>query len=338
MIVDHLRSFPSLFEPFTGRGRMWASAAEGFFAVSGCLVGILRGAEVRDGRAREAASKLLHRAARLYVWSVGLTLAFTVWGRLLSDPPVLTLGISRDPLPLLLAKAVCLRYTYGLADMLPLYAVFLASAPLALVLLVTGRTWLVVAASLGVWIGGLLMPAPICVTRSAFSDVSWQICFFLPLVAGYHADAIHRTWTGLSARTRAASMVLLALVSLGLGYLSWLDRFRRALWPGHAHVLRVLFDKVRVGPGRLFVAAVWLVFLYAVVKRFEPTVLRSVGRFFEPLGRNSLYVYIVQSALVFPLFNLYARSFWIATAEDVLVLGAVWVMVEKRVLFAWIPR
>jgi hypothetical protein len=142
----------------------------------------------------------------------------------------------------------------------------------------------------------------------------------------------------LAAGTRALSIVVLVLVSFGLGYLSWLDRFRRALWPGHERVFRFLFDKVRVGPGRLLVAAVWLVCLYAIVKRFEPAILRSVGRFFEPLGRNSLYVYIVQSALVFPLFNLYVRTFWVATAEDVLVLGAVWVMVKKRVLFDWIPR
>ncbi len=100
----------------------------------------------------------------------------------------------------------------------------------------------------------------------------------------------------------------------------------------------VLFDKVRVGPGRLVVAAIWLVFLYAIVKRFEPMVMRWTGWFLEPFGRNSHYVYIVQSALVFPLFNPFVRSFWVATVEEVFVLAAVWVMVKKRVLFDWIPR
>ncbi len=338
MIVDHLRSFPSLFEPFTGRGRMWASAAEGFFAVSGCLVGILRGAEVRQGRGAEAASKLLRRAGRLYVWSVGLTLLFTAWGRLMVSAPDVTLGLSADPPLALVLKAFCLRYTYGLADMLPLYALFLTAAPLALVLLARRHTLLVLAASLSVWVGGLLMPAPINLTRSSLSDVSWQVCFFLPLVAGYHVETLRGAWARIGKRTRSLGSVVLTVLSLGLGYLSWLDRFRKALWLEHPDLSPFLFDKVRVGPGRLVVAAVWLVFLYAIVKRFEPAVIRGIGWFLGPLGRNSLYVYIVQSALVFPLFNLYARSLWVATAEDLLVLAAVWVMVNRRVLFDWIPR
>jgi hypothetical protein len=338
MIVDHLRSFPSLFEPFTGRGRMWASAAEGFFAVSGCLVGILRGAEVRRGRFQEAAAKLLRRSGRLYLWSVGLTLLYTAWGRLMIQPPAVTLGLVSDPPLRLVLKAICLRYTYGLADILPLYALFLAAAPLALVLLSRGQTLLVLAASLSVWIGGLLMPAAINLTRSSLSDFSWQACFFLALVAGYHAGTLRSLWARLGEGARSLGLITVAALSVGLGYLSWLDRFRNGLWPAHPGLSSFLFDKVRVGPGRLAVAAVWLVFLYAIVKRFEPAVMRWTGWFLEPLGRNSLYVYIVQSALVFPLFNLFVGSFWLATVEDAFVLAAVWVMVKRRVLFDWIPR
>src|SRR5262245_56218398 len=38
ILVDHIHWFPSLFEPLTGCGQLWASAAEGFLLISGFLV------------------------------------------------------------------------------------------------------------------------------------------------------------------------------------------------------------------------------------------------------------------------------------------------------------
>ncbi len=47
IIVDHLNQGPSLWYLLTGGGAMWVSPAEGFFAISGILVGyILRAAHV----------------------------------------------------------------------------------------------------------------------------------------------------------------------------------------------------------------------------------------------------------------------------------------------------
>jgi hypothetical protein len=249
-----------------------------------------------------------------------------------------TLGLSVEPPLQVVLKAICLRYTYGLADMLPLYALFLAAAPVALFLLTEGHTLVVVALSLAVWLGNLLMPASVNLTRSSLSDASWQVCFFLALVAGFHVRALARWWSGLALGTRVGAAIFVGALSLALGYLSWLDRFRKAVWPDNPEISAFLFDKVRVGPGRLLVAAVWLVFLYGVVKAVEPAARRTVGGFLEPLGRNSLYVYIVQAVIVFPLFNVYVRTFWAATVEDAFVLAAVWFLVRRRVLFDWIPR
>lgn len=81
ILVDHVHWFPSLFEPLTGHGQLWASAAEGFLLVSGFLVGKLRGAEVRGGDFRGAAGKLLRRAATLAGWCAGVTLVLTLVSR-----------------------------------------------------------------------------------------------------------------------------------------------------------------------------------------------------------------------------------------------------------------
>jgi hypothetical protein len=337
MIVDHLLSFPSLFEVFTGRGRMWASAAEGFFAVSGFLVGSVRGSEARAGRSREATAKLLRRAGQLYVWSVGATSAYLLVGRFLAWPLVSAALGQSGPL-MMMAKVLSLQYTYERLDMLPLYILFLALAPLALALLSAGRGAFVVALSLAVWISGLLMPAPIRLTGSYFSDASWQVLFFLALVLGYHSPELREGLQRTTAQARRWLLIALGTPSVGLGYLSWLDRYCHALWRQQVPLLRFLFDKVRVGPGRLMVASLWLVFLYVAVKTFESPVLATVGPFFERLGRNSLYVYLVQSVLVSPRLNPYAHNFWRATTTDMLVLLVVWAMVRWRVLFGVIPR
>ena len=43
IIVDHLNWGPSLWHLLSGGGAMWVSPAEGFFAISGILVGYIYG-------------------------------------------------------------------------------------------------------------------------------------------------------------------------------------------------------------------------------------------------------------------------------------------------------
>jgi hypothetical protein len=43
IIVVHLARFPNGYDIFTGRGILWATNSEGFFLMSGMLIGIIRG-------------------------------------------------------------------------------------------------------------------------------------------------------------------------------------------------------------------------------------------------------------------------------------------------------
>ncbi len=41
ILINHIELYPSFFDFFTGRGRLLVSAAEGFFFMSGLLVGMV---------------------------------------------------------------------------------------------------------------------------------------------------------------------------------------------------------------------------------------------------------------------------------------------------------
>ncbi len=73
IIIDHLGRFPSGFELLTGRGELWITAAEGFFFISGMMVGVTRVAKIKARGFKAIWQSLWRRSAVLYAWSVGLT-------------------------------------------------------------------------------------------------------------------------------------------------------------------------------------------------------------------------------------------------------------------------
>jgi hypothetical protein len=73
-------------------------------------------------------------------------------------------------------------------------------------------------------------------------------------------------------------------------------------------------------------------------ERNRAGLLRFAGPFLEPLGRASLYVYIVHSLICFFVSEKDPVSLVHGTLLDAAVLGAIWAMVRFRVLFALIPR
>jgi fucose 4-O-acetylase-like acetyltransferase len=85
-------------------------------------------------------------------------------------------------------------------------------------------------------------------------------------------------------------------------------------------------------------ALVLVTSLYALVRAFEARLVPTIGKLFVPLGQASLYVYIVQSMLTFVLVDRAMANPWLAVASTVAMVGLVWIMVKKRVLFRIIPR
>lgn len=338
IIIDHLQSFPSVFEVFTAQGGLWVTAAEGFFFISGLLVGKLRLPEAKKSF-KVARRKLLKRALQLYMASVVLTLIFTIFAYLSSYTPSITLGISRDPIWLVIVKTLTFQYSYGLADMLPLYTLYLLFSIPALWLVARRRAWLVALISLAVWVIGFSAPEPVRMSKLFFSDTSWQFLFFSGLLVGCYFDQIKSRYKTISRSTRRKIIIGLSAV-LALSFAASFGIFYHGYISANLRPLEsFLFDKLKLGPGRVMVFYIFITLAYLAVKRYEATMVKWVGWFFLPLGQNSLYVYIVQSLIIFvPFGNPIKDNLLLASLEGLATLFVIWWLTKHKVLFKVIPR
>lgn len=203
IIVDHLNQGPSLWYLLTGGGAMWVSPAEGFFAISGILVGYIYGPRMVRSFKR-AAKGLWKRALLLYSLGVVFTLIFTAIA-VVTQSAALPALWPRSGESFLLNTFLG-RYTYGWTDFLPRYAVFMAVAPFLLWLIVKGKAWIVAAGSIAMWV--LFHQTPLLLPFS-----SWEIIFIPGMIVGYYLPTIQqwiaslpqRMYTGLQASLLACS-------------------------------------------------------------------------------------------------------------------------------------
>lgn len=182
IILDHINWGPSLWHIATGGGQMWVSPAEGFFVISGLLVGYIYAPRMAQSF-RAAAKKLWQRAGLLYILAVIFTFAYTI----------AALSFAADALPptwprdigSFIYNTLLMRYAYGWTDFLPRYAVFMAIAPFALWLLTRGYAWLVALVSIVTW--AFLHTNPYFLPFS-----SWGAVFFVGMIAGYYLPTLQQ--------------------------------------------------------------------------------------------------------------------------------------------------
>lgn len=349
IIVDHVGLFPTVFEVFTGRQHLWITAAEGFFLISGLLVGLIRQRQAERAGFWAAARAIWSRAGKLYLATIVLTLMYTGLAYWLYG-----VGIEGSKnglayfgsLPELVWRTVTLTYTYGWSDFLPYYVIYLALAPPALWLLQRGKWRWVIGAAVAGWLLPLALP------QVFPAGLRWQAYFFIGAVIGFHHEDIRRWWRAHTAewRSRVSRRVVIAAVAglalsatITLWPLYWPEVYNpvmnvlRAI-DGDA-VYRFLFANDRMGVLRLPFFLVAFAAFYLAFQRFQPFIMRWLNWLLEPLGRNSLYVYIMQGAAVF-LVRLIAppNNFWLNTLVDAAAVLAIWWLVKKRVLFRIVPR
>lgn len=143
MVVGHLDA-PTWLYSLTGGNRFFVSAAEGFLFISGLVMGMVYRPLVDSVGLPAAALKAVRRALLLYFVTVGATVGFMYVSSRLGLPWSVGLDVAAA-VPTVLA----LRGTFYLTDVLLLYTLLIALAPLAFVLLQRGLTWLLVGASWG---------------------------------------------------------------------------------------------------------------------------------------------------------------------------------------------
>ena len=334
IMIDHLRFAKNPLYAISGNQSLWVTAAEGFVVISGFLVGLLRGDQARAHGFWPAARHLWRRAAVLALWSALLTIGFRVISEVTGYWPAVPNGLEHGGLVDDILGALVLRRTYGDHNLLAAYALFLLAAPLVLAAMLRGWTWLALVGAAVLW--ALAYARRWTWSNTVQADLCWQLLFMIGIAAGFHRARIAAWWQARSPRARRLGRIALGAASIAIlvGSLA-----RLPVGSSYPTMLEThLFDRDRLGPGRLVAALILVGGMYALVRRFEAPLVRTVGRLFIPLGQASLYVYIVQSMLTFALVDRHQATPWLAAAISAAMIGVVWLAVRGRWLFQIIPR
>lgn len=352
IIVDHIGFFPNYLDWWGMRGLLLTTTAEGFFLISGIILGIVRGIKLVDEPFRKVAVLVWKRALTLYVTASVLVIGFTLIGWYLypGDPNVKYGIMETQNIIRLIWETLTFQYIYGWADYLRLYAIFIAISPLALWLLRRGQWYVVLSASFLVW---LLFPIDFRTlpweTIELIQPVAWQLIFFTGLVIGYH-------WPDITAwctkhRKRLIPYVAAPLLFVAVATFLWnvfavfaaefiVQNAWTQMLSDRAWELRLEdFHKEQLPLIRFALFMLWFWAAFLIVRRFEKPIIKYTGWLLLPFGTNSLYVYTLHAVLVFfvhlyfvdtiPLFN------FLITAGTI---ALIYLAVRTRFLFGVIPR
>ncbi len=351
IILNHLQWYPNLYDWVALRGTLLVSAAEGFFMVSGMLLGIVRGRNLADKPFRVSALLVLKRGLTLYITSVILMLIFTLIGWFFLDNPGLKPGIRPidQPIHEILFGAFSLQYLYGWADFLRLYAIFIIATPLALWLLRKGKWWVVAIISCVIW---SIFPIAHEITGNStelLMPLSWQLIFFGGLIIGFHWVDLRNWWQGRTKtlrRSLAASVLGVATLTLAINAFIVIGTTIGFL-PEHVasfyHSLQTdFFDKHALDIPRIVLFGLWFTLGLAIFMRYEKQIAKTFGWILLPFGTNSLYVYILHAILLFFAHLVIApgttNNLLVNFIGASLILGVILFAVKKRFLFKIIPR
>ena len=290
IIVDHLSRWPSLFAIVSGKALLWVTAAEGFVAISGLLVGYVRGFKNKDQPMRSVAKKLLLRAGLLYLWSLIASIAYAaiIWYVPLKG------GAPWVPIPVgdwqeLITQLITMKYTFVWVHFLTLYALFLAAAPIAVWLLRKGLAWVVAIASFAALIIGWNLHN---------EALQWQFLFFIPTIAGYYLDSIMNWWKKLTAKTRhSITTATLAVTGLTIG-VSIIATFYPAILGDASDTLNALFAKDTISLWRAGIAFLWFGGFILLFSIFGTFIQRFFGWLLLPIGTHSLTAYILHGVAI----------------------------------------
>jgi enterochelin esterase-like enzyme len=346
MIIDHVRG-ESILYVLTGGNRFFTSAAEGFILISGLVTGLVyRRIIQREGMATGLV-KVLSRALTLYLFTVGVTLAFTLFSEVTYMSWAQGIDFS-DPVAFVIS-VFTLHQTYYLIDVMLLYTVLFLVTPLAFILLERGKLWVVLGGS---WLLYLLyqfypnlvtLPWPV-EGNYLFNFSAWQVLFFSGLVLGYVQSRIPTLGcdetrialiaTGIGAALLVVLFFLIdpptVLLPRGITLTSpispdvreWIDEY--------------IFSKADLRPGRLLASAVTFSFFFFGITHFWRQIRRFTAWLLLPMGQSALFAYathIVVAGLVglaLKPFNLPPDPQILNAAIQITAIGLVWWVVRKQ--------
>jgi hypothetical protein len=301
ILLSHSKEFSGPFAYLSGRGSPWVSAAEIFFLLSGITFGIIRGRHILTDF-RGILKKSWKRARDLYVLHVLVVLISLALATLIATSPSIHFahnGVAPTATGFsLLTQIFNLSYSFGWANFLMFYAVFLLIAPFALYLLRT-RYWVLVPLA-----SGLLF---IFSARYPFHHISvgayerffiWQFYFFAGLSLARFRLAIISGFYGLKLRTRkiiSTAIIASAAVVLSLSILvnfkfypvvrelvneGWLPLKVKYAYLDLLHqksTIKLWLMENRTGLLRPLAAFLFIAAAYLIYQKYKEPILRRTG-------------------------------------------------------------
>lgn len=368
VVVDHI-DLHSAYDVLTHERIGAISGAELFVLFSGIVLGMAhRRRAIAEGW-RASADRMWARARLLYLVSlVVLALAYLLSKLPFLDSQVLTTWTDDatgttyslyGTTPLLLDYPVPPPAVFDILfldigpfqfNVMGLYVVLLALAPLAMRLLIAGRWRLLMLLSAGLYAANLflhwrLLPSSF---ENQFPLLSWQFLFMLGLAVGFGWQRV-LSWFN---RPFGRIVVLLAwgLFVAFLFFTSnnpakaddpWALRFDVIPVDSFWQIYDDWFRRDFLGVLRLVNVAVVVIVFYVFLTRLWVPVSRLLGWFLVPLGGATLYVFILHIVFALAVASLpflQTTSVLVNTLTHTVILLLLWVMVQTKFLFRWVPR
>jgi hypothetical protein len=346
IILDHLAYYPNLLDWWSGRGNLFVSSAEGFFFISGIVLGIVRGAKLIDQPFQVSAKLLLKRGFQLYITAVILMLFFTLVGWFFIDNPGLKPGIRlpTEDIFSIVRGALTFEYIYGWADYLRLYAIYILASPIAIWLLRKGLWYVLLGISIFIW---SQFHNSTLETLELSQIYSWQLIFFGGLTVGFYWKRIQGWWSSLALslrKTITGSTVVISAITMFIGFMLAFGTDLFHLGGVYKQIFESLhpyFEKEALPLSRIGLFMLWFGAAFWLFWKFEAYIVRWFGWLFMAFGTNSLYVYTLQAFLVYFLHLIVpaaTSSVFINLLLSVFGVVIIWVAVRTHFLMKIIPR
>ncbi len=283
IIVDHLWRWPNLFVAISGRGELWASAAQGFVIISGLLVGYIRGYKNRQQSLKIISKILVKRGFLLYFWMILTTIILTMLSWFLHFKG----GIPWIPISIgdwnnLFISAVRLDYTHTLTHFLYLYALFLILSPLAIQLLRKRLPWLLALASLAGWAFGILRDV---------EWLQWQLLFFIPVIAGFYMESLAARY----ARLPKYFQTVVRIVPIAITTVTATISAVLILPSQPGAYTSTLFSKDPVTMATIVMSFIWFLGFLSLFQYCLPFLQKRLHWLLLPFGERSLTAYILHT-------------------------------------------
>lgn len=344
IVSDHLEFWPSPLAFLSGKGYLWATAAEGFFLISGFLVGYIRAYKGRDKPLREISWGLISRAAKLYLWGVGISL-FIIGYTLLVGPNGRLPKLPADDqmaTPLLLIKYILNMQAFNdWIFFLRLYAVMLFFTPVFLWLVRRKLTWLAAILSLALYGLSFLQEIP-------EAELQWQLLFFGSAIVGCYFEDM-RTWAADHMRIRRALIIGLsastALTITASALVVNAPDFFEALgiWDYYETVnaeTKILFSNSPMMPARMALAFLWFFGFIALFHVLREPISKWLGWLLMPFGTKSLTAYCLQ-ALVLPFVVTVLAPSEYSLVNGLIGVGVImllWWLLRQKIVLRILPQ